>query len=60
MKQGIIWRIVSGIVMIAISSTFFGLAIINPDYTAALIFVSAVLQILTYMAYNNSFPAENE
>ncbi|WP_170108796.1 hypothetical protein [Spirosoma oryzae] len=37
-----------------------GLAIGNPDYTAALLFVSAVLQMLTYMAYNNSFPAENE
>lgn len=60
MKQGIVWRIISGIIMIAISFIFFGLAIINPDYTAALIFVSTVLQLLTYMAYNNSFPVESE
>ncbi len=60
MKQTIIRRIVSGVVLLAILLTFFGLAIGNPDYTAALIFISAVLQLLTYMAYNNSFPAENE
>ncbi len=60
MKQTIVWRIISGVVMVAISLTFFGLAIGNPDYTAAWLFVSAVLQLLTYMAYNNSFPTENE
>lgn len=60
MKQATLWRIVSGTAMIATSLTFLGLAINNPDYTAALIFVSFVLQMLIYMAYNNSFPAKNE
>lgn len=55
-SQAIFWRVVSALIAFIVSLSFYWLAMINPSYGAALIFVSFVIQVLIYMTYRNRFP----
>ena len=55
-NQAVFWRVVSALIALIISLGFYWLAIANPSYGTALIFVSFVIQVLIYMAYRNRFP----
>lgn len=54
--RAVVWRIISASVALLVSLLFGYWAILQPDYAAALIFVSIIIQLVIYMAYKNKYP----